>query len=195
MSTYQRPPRSDELYHWGKGQESRFHKYIAKIGNRYFYTPEEVAAYKQAKASGERLRNTAAQQRQQAKQVHKDIANESSRGIEKVIKKNWSFRKQDREAGKKELEESEKRLNSLLLKEPGLKRAAEANERSAAYQDERAAKIPANKSLITQIAFKRAVEKEDRDKEKERKRKIRKQKMDSGRKKVMQFFREKGWIL
>lgn len=42
MSKYQRPLRSDELMHWGS------HKYIAKIGNRYFYTVEELNAFKKA---------------------------------------------------------------------------------------------------------------------------------------------------
>lgn len=46
MSVYQRPPRPDELYHWGKGSVAGNHKYIAKIGNRYFYTTEELKAFK-----------------------------------------------------------------------------------------------------------------------------------------------------
>ena len=47
MSTYQRPLRPDELMHWGKGETSKNHKYIAKIGNRYFYTPQDLQAFKQ----------------------------------------------------------------------------------------------------------------------------------------------------
>lgn len=47
MSVYRRPARSDELYHWGKGSTSKNHKYIDKIGNRYFYTMEELRAFKE----------------------------------------------------------------------------------------------------------------------------------------------------
>lgn len=46
MGVYRRPPRPDELYHWGKGSVAGNHKYIAKIGNRYFYTAEELKAFK-----------------------------------------------------------------------------------------------------------------------------------------------------
>ena len=52
MSVYQRPPRPDELYHWGKGMTAGVHKYIAKIGNRYFYTPEELKAFKDGVRGG-----------------------------------------------------------------------------------------------------------------------------------------------
>ena len=56
MGVYQRPPRSDELYHWGRGSVSSNHKYIAKIGNRYFYTPEELKAFKQGvSGAGQRV--------------------------------------------------------------------------------------------------------------------------------------------
>ncbi len=45
---YERPQRSDELYHWGSNGK---HKYIKKIGQgkdtRYFYTMDEVKAYMQ----------------------------------------------------------------------------------------------------------------------------------------------------
>lgn len=48
---YKRPLRSDELYHWGSKNGS--HRYIAKIGEgkdaRYFYTQEELQAYKNQK--------------------------------------------------------------------------------------------------------------------------------------------------
>ena len=47
MGVYQRPPRSDELWHWGKGSVASNHKYIAKIGDKYFYTMEELKAFKQ----------------------------------------------------------------------------------------------------------------------------------------------------
>ena len=39
MSVYKRPLRSDELWHSGK------HKYIEKIGKRYFYSVEELEAF------------------------------------------------------------------------------------------------------------------------------------------------------
>lgn len=55
MSLYQSPYRSDELYHFGlkslrplgtgKGKEWSKHKYLKKIDGRYFYTPQEIAAY------------------------------------------------------------------------------------------------------------------------------------------------------
>ena len=48
ITLYKRPLRSDELYHWGSKNGS--HRYIAKIGEgkdaRYFYTQEELQAYK-----------------------------------------------------------------------------------------------------------------------------------------------------
>ena len=50
---YERPQRSDELYHWGSNGK---HKYIKKIGQgkdtRYFYTMDEVKAYMQGAKKG-----------------------------------------------------------------------------------------------------------------------------------------------
>lgn len=206
MSVYQRPLRSDELMHWGR---KGFHKYIAKIGNRYFYTPEEVQAYKlaqveggiknakhqaQAQASRQKAANNYAAASEVARQ-QKDVTKEANKANRKAT---YAWSKKDRDAGLSDYNHKTHKVEALKQQEADYKRTAAANERVAQTHDERANKvledaerkkqdIVKDKSLITQMAFKRAVEKDDREKEKKAKR-------EAGRKKVQDWFRKKGWI-
>lgn len=57
MSNFEFNPYPDEMYHWGFGNfKKKAHKYIAKIGNRYFYTQQQLAAFKNKTARG--VKNT-----------------------------------------------------------------------------------------------------------------------------------------
>lgn len=43
--------KTDELKHSAKGTTWGNHKYIAKIGNRYFYSQEQLSAFKKTKSA------------------------------------------------------------------------------------------------------------------------------------------------
>ena len=197
---------SDELMHWGR---KGFHKYIAKIGNRYFYTQEEVQAYKLAQVEGgiknAKHKEQAEASRQRAADNYKaasDAAREQKDTLKEAKKANrkatYAWKKEDRDAGLSEYNHKTHKAEALEDREAELKRTARANEKVAQTHDERAQKvlddakrkqenITKDKSLITQMAFKRAVEKDDREKEKKAKR-------ETGKKKVQDWFRKKGWI-
>lgn len=207
MSIYQRPLRSDELMHWGR---KGFHKYIAKIGNRYFYTPEEVQAYKLAQVKGgvENAKHTAeanklhqkskdqlSQAQKTQDQMSKAMGEASRKNFRNALGSPIRFQAQKYE---KEAKEANDRAKFLENRAQGLKRSSQANERIAQDHERQAQKalddakkqqenIVKDKSLLTQVAFKRAVEKEDREKKK-------KQQREAGKKKVQEWFRKKGWI-
>lgn len=208
MSIYQRPPRSDELMHWGHG---RFHKYIEKIGNRYFYTQEELNAYKRAgqegiaksqehKQTAKQLRGKAIRDRAYAKTIYKQHQKTQGKANAKALT-DWVWDKSARDNGKTQAE-----ANRLYNRSRGLQRTADANDRVAKEHDKQAVKaiedakkkqdrMIGNKSLLTQMLFKRAVEKDDRRREAIKKRNERRRKREQGRQKVLKIFREKGWIL
>ena len=98
MSTrWQRPLRSDELLHAGivpikpiggignRVREWKNHKYLKKIGNRYFYTQEQLSAY--MRGGQKAIGNAANRARSTAGKVANKALNTQLRGARTVYKR------------------------------------------------------------------------------------------------------------
>ena len=107
---YIRPQRSDELYHWVTPEK---HKYIAKIGEgkdaRYFYTQEELAAYKQ-------MTNNKSQQEKEVGIERSQRARDGYRGKNKSMGEVRFANGEQRGMSKEDREEHKKYLNSDEVK-------------------------------------------------------------------------------
>ena len=210
MSTYQRPLRSDELMHWGR---KGFHKYIAKIGNRYFYTQDEINAYKLAQVEGhtkaanfQKYADTNRKRAEGYRQAAQNNANNRNQARHDDPKNRVKALFSGSDAKAKTYRDKAANARNIealsVIEEARNRKRASDMENSARLNEQKAKQalideerkkqnIVKDKSLLTQMAFKRAVEKDDRKKAKAAKRKSQR---EAGRKKVMDYFRKKGWI-
>lgn len=96
MSTfYERPKRSNELYHWGmkKGAKAEYHKYVARIpqgkGYRYFYTNDEYRAYLTGKRNNllDKVSDAINKTRQNVQNAGQDAAKEAKKDAKEISDK------------------------------------------------------------------------------------------------------------